>query len=190
MPSYYIVAPAEASSNLARYDGVKYGYRSEGENLISMYENTRSEGFGDEVKRRIMIGTYVLSSGYYDAYYLKAQKIRRLIKNDFDEAYKSVDAILTPSTTSSAFKIGDKTDDPVSMYLNDIFTVPVNLSGLPAISIPAGKDKNNYPLGLQLIGKAFEEQNLLDISYSMEKELSFKNNLQDWWIKWVKIKNI
>ena len=162
---------------------LKYGYRSEGENLISMYENTRSEGFGDEVKRRIMIGTYVLSSGYYDAYYLKAQKIRRLIKNDFDEAYKSVDAILTPSTPSSAFKIGDKTDDPVSMYLNDIFTVPVNLSGLPAISIPAGKDKNNYPLGLQLIGKAFEEQNLLNISYSMEKELSFKNNLQDWWIK-------
>ena len=147
-----------------------------------MYENTRSEGFGDEVKRRIMIGTYVLSSGYYEAYYLKAQKIRRLIKNDFDEAYKSVDAILTPSTPSSAFKIGDKTDDPVSMYLNDIFTVPVNLSGLPAISIPAGKDKNNYPLGLQFIGKAFEEQNLLDISYSMEKELSFKNNLQDWWI--------
>ena len=183
LPAYYIVAPAEASSNLARYDGVKYGYRSEGENLISMYENTRSEGFGDEVKRRIMIGTYVLSSGYYDAYYLKAQKIRRLIKNDFDEAYKSVDAILTPSTPSSAFKIGDKTDDPVSMYLNDIFTVPVNLSGLPAISIPAGKDKNNYPLGLQLIGKAFEEQNLLNISYSMEKELSFKNNLQDWWIK-------
>ena len=190
LPAYYIVAPAEASSNLARYDGVKYGYRSEGENLISMYENTRSEGFGDEVKRRIMIGTYVLSSGYYDAYYLKAQKIRRLIKNDFDEAYKSVDAILTPSTPSSAFKIGDKTDDPVSMYLNDIFTVPVNLSGLPAISIPAGKDKNNYPLGLQLIGKAFEEQNLLNVSYSMEKELSFKNNLQDWWIKWVKIKNI
>ena len=190
MPAYYIVAPAEASSNLARYDGVKYGYRSKGENLISMYENTRSEGFGDEVKRRIMIGTYVLSSGYYDAYYLKAQKIRRLIKNDFDEAYKSVDAILTPSTPSSAFKIGDKTDDPVSMYLNDIFTVPVNLSGLPAISIPAGKDKNNYPLGLQLIGKAFEEQNLLDISYSMEKELNFKNNLQDWWIKWLKIKNI
>jgi aspartyl-tRNA(Asn)/glutamyl-tRNA(Gln) amidotransferase subunit A len=183
LPAYYIVAPAEASSNLARYDGVKYGYRSEGENLISMYENTRSEGFGDEVKRRIMIGTYVLSSGYYDAYYLKAQKIRRLIKNDFDEAYKSVDAILTPSTPNSAFKIGDKTDDPVSMYLNDIFTVPVNLSGLPAISIPAGKDKDKYPLGLQLIGKAFEEQNLLNISYSMEKELNFKNNFQDWWIK-------
>ena len=186
LPTYYVLAPAEASSNLARYDGVRYGYRASLESdgrINDLYKITRSEGFGDEVKRRIMIGTYVLSSGYYDAYYLKAQKIRRLIKNDFDEAYKSVDAILTPSTPSSAFKIGDKTDDPVSMYLNDIFTVPVNLSGLPAISIPAGKDKNNYPLGLQLIGKAFEEQNLLDISYSMEKELNFKNNLQDWWIK-------
>ena len=138
LPTYYIVAPAEASSNLARYDGVKYGFRSKGENLIDMYEKTRSEGFGDEVKRRIMIGTYVLSSGYYDAYYLKAQKVRRLIKNDFDEAYKNIDAILTPSTPSSAFKIGEKTNDPVSMYLNDIFTVPVNLAGLPGISIPAG----------------------------------------------------
>ena len=136
LPAYYIVAPAEASSNLARYDGVKYGFRSKGENLIDMYEKTRSEGFGDEVKRRIMIGTYVLSSGYYDAYYLKAQKVRRLIKNDFDEAYKKVDAILTPSTPSSAFKIGEKLNDPVSMYLNDIFTVPINLAGLPAISIP------------------------------------------------------
>ena len=125
LPTYYIVAPAEASSNLARYDGVKYGFRSKGENLIDMYEKTRSEGFGDEVKRRIMIGTYVLSSGYYDAYYLKAQKVRRLIKNDFDEAYKKVDAILTPSTPSSAFKIGEKLNDPVSMYLNDIFTVPI-----------------------------------------------------------------
>ena len=125
LPAYYIVAPAEASSNLARYDGVKYGFRSDGENLIDMYERTRSEGFGNEVKRRIMIGTYVLSSGYYDAYYLKAQKVRKLIKNDFDEAYKKVDAILTPSTPSSAFKIGEKTNDPVSMYLNDIFTVPV-----------------------------------------------------------------
>ena len=131
LPTYYIVAPAEASSNLARYDGVKYGFRSKGENLIDMYEKTRSEGFGDEVKRRIMIGTYVLSSGYYDAYYLKAQKVRRLIKNDFDEAYKKVDAILTPSTPSSAFKIGEKLNDPVSMYLNDIFTVPINLAGLP-----------------------------------------------------------
>jgi len=187
LPTYYIVAPAEASSNLARYDGVKYGFRSKGENLIDMYEKTRSEGFGDEVKRRIMIGTYVLSSGYYDAYYLKAQKVRRLIKNDFDEAYKEVDAILTPSTPSSAFKIGEKLNDPVSMYLNDIFTVPINLAGLPAISIPAGHDKSGYPLGLQVIGKAFDEQNILNIAFSLEKNLSFKNNITDWWIKWAKI---
>ncbi len=183
LPTYYIVAPAEASSNLARYDGVKYGFRSKGENLIDMYEKTRSEGFGDEVKRRIMIGTYVLSSGYYDAYYLKAQKVRRLIKNDFDEAYKEVDAILTPSTPSSAFKIGEKLNDPVSMYLNDIFTVPINLAGLPAISIPAGHDKMGYPLGLQVIGKAFDEQNILNIAFSLEKNLSFKNNITDWWLK-------
>ena len=183
LPTYYIVAPAEASSNLARYDGVKYGFRSKGENLIDMYEKTRSEGFGDEVKRRIMIGTYVLSSGYYDAYYLKAQKVRRLIKNDFDEAYKEVDAILTPSTPSSAFKIGEKLNDPVSMYLNDIFTVPINLAGLPAISIPAGHDKRGYPLGLQVIGKAFGEQNILNIAFSLEKNLSFKNNITDWWLK-------
>ncbi len=182
LPTYYIVAPAEASSNLARYDGVKYGFRSKGENLIDMYEKTRSEGFGDEVKRRIMIGTYVLSSGYYDAYYLKAQKVRRLIKNDFDQAYKKVDAILTPSTPSSAFKIGEKTNDPVSMYLNDIFTVPINLAGLPAISIPAGHDKSGYPLGLQVIGKAFDEQNILNIAYSIEKNINFKNNINDWWI--------
>ena len=182
LPTYYIVAPAEASSNLARYDGVKYGFRSKGENLIDMYEKTRSEGFGDEVKRRIMIGTYVLSSGYYDAYYLKAQKVRRLIKNDFDEAYNKVDAILTPSTPSSAFKIGEKTNDPVSMYLNDIFTVPINLAGLPAISIPAGHDKSGYPLGLQVIGKAFDEQNILNIAYSIEKNINFKNNINDWWI--------
>jgi len=187
LPTYYIVAPAEASSNLARYDGVKYGFRSKGENLIDMYEKTRSEGFGDEVKRRIMIGTYVLSSGYYDAYYLKAQKVRRLIKNDFDEAYKKVDAILTPSTPSSAFKIGEKLNDPVSMYLNDIFTVPINLAGLPAISIPAGHDKKGYPLGLQVIGKAFDEQSILNIAFALEKNISFKNNITDWWIKWVKI---
>ena len=183
LPTYYIVAPAEASSNLARYDGVKYGFRAEGENLIDMYEKTRSQGFGDEVKRRIMIGTYVLSSGYYDAYYLKAQKVRMLIKNDFDEAFKKVDAILTPSTPSSAFKIGDKTDDPVSMYLNDIFTVPVNLAGLPGISIPAGLDKNKYPLGLQIIGKPFDEQGILNIAYSMEEKINFKLNINDWWIK-------
>ena len=182
LPAYYIVAPAEASSNLARYDGVKYGFRSKGENLIDMYEKTRSEGFGDEVKRRIMIGTYVLSSGYYDAYYLKAQKVRKLIKNDFDEVYKKVDAILTPSTPSSAFKIGEKINDPVSMYLNDIFTVPINLAGLPAISIPAGFDSKGYPLGLQIIGKAFEEQNILNIAYSMEKQINFKNKINDWWM--------
>ena len=183
LPAYYIVAPAEASSNLARYDGVKYGFRAKGENLIDMYEKTRSEGFGTEVQRRIMIGTYVLSSGYYYAYYLKAQKVRKLIKNDFDEAYKKVDAILTPSTPSSAFKVGEKMDDPVSMYLNDIFTVPVNLAGLPGISIPAGLDENNYPLGLQLIGKPFDEQGILNIAYSMEEKINFKLNTSDWWIK-------
>jgi aspartyl-tRNA(Asn)/glutamyl-tRNA(Gln) amidotransferase subunit A len=183
LSAYYIVAPAEASSNLARYDGVKYGFREKGVNLIDMYEKTRSEGFGTEVQRRIMIGTYVLSSGYYDAYYLKAQKVRKLIKNDFDEVYKKVDAILTPSTPSSAFKIGEKTNDPVSMYLNDIFTVPVNLAGLPAISIPAGHDSKGYPLGLQIIGKAFDEQNILNIAYAMEDKISFKNKITDWWIK-------
>ena len=183
LPTYYIVAPAEASSNLARYDGVKYGLRSSGESLIDMYEKTRSEGFGEEVKRRIMIGTYVLSSGYYDAYYLKAQKVRQLIKKDFDEAYNKVDAILTPSTPSSAFKIGEKSNDPVSMYLNDIFTVPVNLAGLPGISIPAGTDKNNYPLGLQIIGKPFDEQTVLNIAYSMEEKINYKNNITDWWME-------
>jgi len=181
LPAYYIVAPAEASSNLARYDGVKYGHRAKGKNLIEMYENTRSEGFGNEVKRRILIGTYVLSSGYYDAYYLKAQKVRQLIKNDFDKAFKDVDAILTPSTPGSAFKIGDKSDDPVSMYLNDIFTVPVNLSGLPAISVPAGYDKNNLPLGLQIIGKAFDEQTILNLSLAIEKRANFKKNYKVWW---------
>ncbi len=183
LPTYYIVAPAEASSNLARYDGVKYGLRSSGKNLIDMYEKTRSEGFGEEVKRRVMIGTYVLSSGYYDAYYLKAQKVRQLIKQDFDQAYNKVDAILTPSTPSSAFKIGEKSNDPVSMYLNDIFTVPVNLAGLPGISIPAGLDKNNYPLGLQIIGKPFDEQTVLNIAYSMEEKINYKNNITDWWMK-------
>jgi aspartyl-tRNA(Asn)/glutamyl-tRNA(Gln) amidotransferase subunit A len=184
LPTYYIVAPAEASSNLARYDGVKYGYRSsKGSNLIEMYENTRSEGFGDEVKRRILIGTYVLSSGYYDAYYLKAQKVRQLIKNDFDKAFVKVDAILTPSTPSSAFKIGEKKDDPISMYLNDIFTVPTNLAGIPAISIPAGHDQNNLPLGLQLIGKPLGEQTLLNLSLSMESKINIKHNITKWWEK-------
>ena len=181
LPTYYIVAPAEASSNLARYDGVKYGHRSKGNNLIEMYENTRSEGFGDEVKRRILIGTYVLSSGYYDAYYLKAQKVRKLIKEDFDKAFNNVDAILTPSTPSSAFKMGEKKNDPVSMYLNDIFTVPVNLAGLPAISIPSGYDKNNLPLGLQLIGRPFDEQMILNLSLALQRRMNFKINIKAWW---------
>ena len=183
LPTYYIVAPAEASSNLARYDGVRYGYRSEkAKDLVEMYENTRSEGFGDEVKRRILIGTYVLSSGYYDAYYLKAQKVRQLIKKDFDDNFLKVDAIFTPSTPSSAFKIGEKTNDPVSMYLNDIFTVPVNLAGLPALSLPAGVDKQGYPLGLQLIGKALDEQKILNIGYAFEKNCKFKNQINKWWL--------
>jgi len=181
LPAYYIVAPAEASSNLARYDGVKYGHRSKGNNLLEMYENTRSDGFGNEVKRRILIGTYVLSSGYYDAYYLKAQKVRQLIKNDFDKVFNDVDAILTPSTPSAAFKIGEKKDDPVSMYLNDIFTVPVNLAGLPAISVPVGYDKNNLPLGLQLIGKPFDEQTILNLSLAIEKSANFKRKINVWW---------
>ena len=182
LPTYYIVAPAEASSNLARYDGIKYGYRSKkGNNLIEMYEHTRGEGFGDEVKRRVLIGTYVLSSGYYDAYYLKAQKVRKLIKGDFDNSFKKVDAILTPSTPSSAFKIGEKTNDPISMYLNDIFTVPVNLAGLPAISIPAGKDHKGHPLGLQLISNSLDEQKILNIAFAMEKEIDFKQSLNRWW---------
>ena len=181
LPAYYIVAPAEASSNLARYDGVKYGHRSKGNNLLEMYENTRSDGFGNEVKRRILIGTYVLSSGYYDAYYLKAQKVRQLIKNDFDKVFNDVNAILTPSTPSAAFKIGEKKDDPVSMYLNDIFTVPVNLAGLPAISVPVGYDKNNLPLGLQLIGKPFDEQTILNLSLAIEKSANFKRKINVWW---------
>ena len=184
LPTYYIVAPAEASSNLARYDGVKYGHRSsKGTNLIEMYEHTRSEAFGDEVKRRILIGTYVLSSGYYDAYYLKAQKVRQLIKNDFDTAFNNVDAILTPSTPSATFKIGEKKNDPISMYLNDIFTVPTNLAGIPAISVPAGYDKENLPLGLQLIGKPLGEQTLLNIAYAIESKSNLKQKISKWWEK-------
>jgi aspartyl-tRNA(Asn)/glutamyl-tRNA(Gln) amidotransferase subunit A len=184
LPTYYIVAPAEASSNLARYDGVKYGHRSsKGTNLIEMYEHTRSEAFGDEVKRRILIGTYVLSSGYYDAYYLKAQKVRQLIKNDFDTAFNNVDAILTPSTPSATFKIGEKKDDPISMYLNDIFTVPTNLAGIPAMSVPAGYDKENLPLGLQLIGKPLGEQTLLNIAYAIESKSNLKQKISKWWEK-------
>ena len=182
LPTYYIIAPAEASSNLARYDGVRYGFRAEGKDLIEMYENTRSLGFGDEVKRRILIGTYVLSSGYYDAYYLKAQRVRRLIKNDFDEAFKKVDTILTPTTPSSAFAIGENIDDPIAMYLNDVLTVPANLAGLPAISIPAGYDQNNLPLGLQLIGKPFDEQTVLNNAFAIEQSINFKSNFKDWWM--------
>ncbi|SUZ98762.1 uncharacterized protein METZ01_LOCUS51616 [marine metagenome] len=170
LPTYYIIAPAEASSNLARYDGVKYGYRaSDVNNLDHMYELTRSEGFGTEVKRRILIGTYVLSAGYYDAYYLKAQKVRKLIANDFAEAFKECDFILTPTTPSAAFPLGEKEDDPIKMYLNDIFTVPASLAGLPGISIPFGTNKDNLPLGVQLLSKHFNEQEIFNASYALEK---------------------
>lgn len=173
LPAYYIIAPAEASSNLARYDGVRYGPRVENDDLIAMYEKTRSEGFGDEVKRRIMIGTYVLSAGYYDAYYRKAQKVRRLILDDFTKAFESCDALLTPTAPSAAFAIGENEDDPIKMYLNDIFTVSLNLAGLPGMSVPAGLDSNGLPLGLQVIGKAWDEQTVLNISRAIEKAASF-----------------
>lgn len=167
---YYIIAPAEASSNLARYDGVHYGFRSQKEkDLMEMYLSTRSEGFGPEVKRRIMIGTYALSSGYYDAYYLKAQKIRTLIKDDFDRAFKDLDVIISPTSPSIAFGIGEKTSDPLSMYMSDIATIPVNLAGIPAISVPCGFDKG-LPIGLQIIGKAFDEETLIRAAYSFESE--------------------
>ena len=174
LPAYYIVAPAEASSNLARYDGVRYGLRVEGENLIDMYERTRGAGFGAEVRRRVLIGTYVLSAGYYDAYYIKAQKVRARIAEDFDAAYKEVDVILTPATPGPAFAIGEKMDDPIAMYLNDVFTVPVNLSGLPGISVPAGLTADGLPLGLQLIGRAFDEETLLRAAGVVETAAGFK----------------
>lgn len=174
LPTYYIVAPAEASSNLARYDGVRYGLRvEEGESLDDLYEATRGAGFGAEVRRRILIGTYVLSAGYYDAYYLKAQKVRALIQRDFDEAYRSVDAILTPATPSSAFAIGEKQDDPVTMYLNDVFTVPANLAGLPGISVPSGLDASGLPLGLQVLGRAFDEETVLRVAAAIEAAAGF-----------------
>ncbi|HPP87356.1 MAG TPA: Asp-tRNA(Asn)/Glu-tRNA(Gln) amidotransferase subunit GatA [bacterium] len=168
---YYILATAEASSNLARYDGVKYGYRTETyENLIDMYERTRSEGFGDEIKRRIMLGTYTLSAGYYDAYYKKAQKVRTLIKNDFDKALKKCDLILTPTAPSTAFAIGEKTANPLEMYLSDIYTISVNLAGIPAISIPCGfSEDDNMPVGLQLIGNVFEETKIYNAAYKFEQ---------------------
>ncbi len=183
LPAYYIVAPAEASSNLARYDGVRYGHRVEprqGDGITEMYERTRAEGFGAEVKRRIMIGTYVLSAGYYDAYYTRAQKVRRLINRDFEQAFGQVDAILTPTTPSPAFGLGEKSD-PLEMYLQDIFTVTVNMAGLPGISVPAGLSSDGLPLGLQLIGKAFDEENLLNTAYALESALEFSATPERWW---------
>ncbi len=183
LPAYYIVAPAEASSNLARYDGVRYGLRVNGNDIIDMYEKTRSAGFGAEVKRRILIGTYVLSAGYYDAYYLRAQKVRTLIKKDFEDAFASgIDTILTPATPSSAFGIADQdmAADPVKMYLNDIFTVTVNMAGLPGIAVPAGLDGKGLPLGLQLIGRAFEEETLFRTAHVIEQAAG-RFSPEKWW---------
>ncbi|HEY0837461.1 MAG TPA: amidase family protein, partial [Azospirillum sp.] len=173
LPAYYIVAPAEASSNLARYDGVRFGLRVPGGNLKEMYENTRGEGFGKEVRRRILVGTYVLSAGYYDAYYLQAQKVRTRIKQDFDLAFQECDVILTPTAPSGAFAIGENMDDPIQMYLNDVFTVPVNLAGLPGMSLPAGLGADGLPLGLQLIGKPFDEETLFRVGGVIEEAAQF-----------------
>ncbi|MCC0028089.1 MAG: Asp-tRNA(Asn)/Glu-tRNA(Gln) amidotransferase subunit GatA [Zhengella sp.] len=183
LPAYYIVAPAEASSNLARYDGVRYGLRVQGKDIADMYEKTRAAGFGDEVKRRIMVGTYVLSAGYYDAYYLKAQKVRTLIKKDFEDAFAAgVDAILTPATPSAAFGIADQelASDPVKMYLNDVFTVTVNMAGLPGIAVPAGLDAKGLPLGLQLIGKPFDEETLFATAHVIEQAAGRFSPVK-WW---------
>lgn len=168
LADYYIIAPAEASSNLARYDGVRYGLRVAGKDLADMYKKTRAEGFGPEVRRRILIGTYVLSAGYYDAYYRKAQKVRALIAADFEAAFRKVDVLLTPTTPTPAFPIGEKTDDPIAMYLNDVFTVPASLAGLPAVSVPAGLSADGLPLGLQLIGRAFDEETVLRAAQALE----------------------
>ena len=173
LATYYIVAPAEASSNLARYDGVRFGLRHDGEDLRDLYERTRAEGFGPEVRRRILIGTYVLSAGYYDAYYLRAQKIRALILKDFTEAFGKVDALLTPTAPSAAFAQGENMDDPVKMYLNDVFTVPANLAGVPAVSVPAGLDANGLPLGLQVIGRPFDEETLFAVAGAIEAAAGF-----------------
>ena len=181
LPAYYIIAPAEASSNLARYDGMRYGLRVDGANLTETYENTRAAGFGAEVKRRIMIGTYVLSAGYYDAYYLKALKVRRRIADDFEQAFGKVDALLTPTAPSAAFGLGENADDPVAMYLNDIFTVTVNLAGLPGMSLPAGLDKSGLPLGLQLIGRALDEGTLFSLGGALEKAAGFRSRAERWW---------
>jgi len=181
LATYYIVAPAEASSNLARYDGVKYGLRVPGDSLIDMYENTRAEGFGEEVTRRILIGTYVLSAGYYDAYYLKAQKVRSLIARDFEQAYQSCDVILTPTAPSAAFAPGENADDPISMYLNDVFTVPASLAGLPGISVPAGLSGEGLPLGLQLLGRPFDEETVLRAAGVLEEAAGFTAQPGKWW---------
>ncbi|WP_456397241.1 Asp-tRNA(Asn)/Glu-tRNA(Gln) amidotransferase subunit GatA [Desulfurobacterium sp.] len=174
--TYYIIAPAEASSNLGRFDGVRYTYRAENyTDLVDMFCKTRSEGFGNEVKRRIMIGTYTLSAGYYDAYYLKAQKVRALIYQDFQKAFRKVDFIVAPVSPTTAFKIGEKTDDPIKMYLSDIFTIALNLAGLPGLSIPCGFDSKGLPVGIQLIGKAFDEETLYSVGYKLEKELKLNN---------------
>ena len=181
LPAYYIVAPAECSSNLARYDGVRYGLRVPGEDITDLYENTRAAGFGEEVKRRILIGTYVLSAGYYDAYYLKAQKIRTLIKRDFDTVFNDVDVLLTPTTPGPAFGIGEVSGDPVQMYLNDIFTVTVNMAGLPGISVPAGLSSEGTPLGLQLVGKVFDEETLFRVAAAMEMAAGELPSPENWW---------
>ncbi len=182
LPAYYIVAPAEASSNLARYDGVRYGLRVNGRDIIDMYEETRSEGFGAEVKRRILIGTYVLSAGYYDAYYLKAQKVRSLIKRDFDNAFEKVDAILTPTTPTPAFALGSQGgSDPLEMYLNDIFTVTVNMAALPGLSVPAGFSSEGLPLGLQIIGKPFDEATVLRAGQVIEDAVGRMPIPSPWW---------
>jgi aspartyl-tRNA(Asn)/glutamyl-tRNA(Gln) amidotransferase subunit A len=186
LPAYYVIAPAEASSNLARYDGVRYGHRAAleaGDGITEMYEKTRAEGFGPEVQRRVMIGTYVLSAGFYDAYYNRARRVRTLIKKDFEDAFAGgIDAILTPATPSAAFGLGEMTEtDPVQMYLNDVFTVTVNLAGLPGISVPAGLDKQGLPLGLQLIGKPWEEGDLLNTAYALETAAGFVAKPGKWW---------
>ncbi len=183
LPTYYIIAPAEASSNLARYDGVRYGLRDlpEGGSLQEMYAATRAEGFGAEVKRRIMIGTYVLSAGFYDAYYTKAQKVRALIARDFDSAWEKCDLLLTPTAPSAAFALGEKSADPIAMYLNDVFTVPSSLAGLPAMSVPAGLDAQGLPLGLQIIGKALDEQGVLNASLAIEERAGFTARPGKWW---------
>jgi aspartyl-tRNA(Asn)/glutamyl-tRNA(Gln) amidotransferase subunit A len=183
LPAYYIVAPAEASSNLARYDGVRYGLREPAKEIVDLYEKTRARGFGKEVRRRLMIGSYVLSAGYYDAYYVRAQKIRTLIKRDFEDVFsRGVDAILTPATPSAAFGIGEKgTADPVEMYLNDVFTVTVNMAGLPGIAVPGGRSADGLPLGLQLIGRAFDEETLFQLAAVIEAQAGRQRPTSAWW---------